>query len=142
MPASARRKVLLPQPDAPMMETNEPAGIAVSPTGPEAGYVYVTNFDDGTVSVITPATNNVAATITVGSEPAWVAVSHTGPEAGDVYVANSDGTVSVISPSSDTVIATITVGNGPVGVAISPSGAYAGDIYVTNQTDGTVSVIN
>jgi YVTN family beta-propeller protein len=54
---------------------NEPLGVAVSPTGPDAGDVYVTNQGIGTVSVINPATNTVAATIPVGSLPDGVAVS-------------------------------------------------------------------
>src|SRR5271155_5746887 len=47
----------------------EPEGVAVSPTGPEAGDIYITNFDGGagdTVSVIDPSTNEVVATIDVG----------------------------------------------------------------------------
>jgi YVTN family beta-propeller protein len=79
----------------------DPYGVAVSPTGPEAGDLYVTNtisHGNGTVSVINPATNTVTATIPVGAFPSGVAVSPTGSQAGDVYVANYDsGTVSVIS---------------------------------------------
>jgi len=49
-----------------------PQGVAVSPTGPEAGDVFVANSSGfpGTVSVINPANNNVI----VGNEPAAVAV--------------------------------------------------------------------
>ena len=72
----------------------------------------MTNGDDGTVSVISTATNNVTATVTVGSLPVAVAVTSDGAFA---YVTNADdGTVSVIntsaatSPPSPTPIATPT----------------------------------
>jgi YVTN family beta-propeller protein len=53
-----------------------PDGVAVIPTGPEAGDVFVANSNGlpGTVSVINPATNTVIATITVSNEPTGVAV--------------------------------------------------------------------
>ncbi|MDR3665131.1 MAG: hypothetical protein P4L86_32910 [Mycobacterium sp.] len=72
--------------------------MAVSPTGPQAGDIYVANTVDGTVSVINPATNTVIATVDVGTNPYGVAVSPTGSDAGDIYVTNRyDGTVSVLS---------------------------------------------
>jgi YVTN family beta-propeller protein len=77
---------------------SNPGGVAVSPTGPEAGDIYVTNIGPGTVSVINPATNTVVATLPAGTEPSLVAVSPSGPQAGDIYVTNAaDNTVSVIS---------------------------------------------
>jgi YVTN family beta-propeller protein len=77
-----------------------PVGVAVSPTGPEAGDIYVANEGSGNVSVIDPTTNTVVDTITVGTNPFALAVSPTGPEAGDIYVANQLGgqSVSVIEP--------------------------------------------
>ena len=88
--------------------------MAVSPTGPEAGYVYVVNEDGDTVSVINPASNTVIATIPVGINPIGVAVSPTGPEAGDIYVANgASDTVSVINPATNAVTSTINVGTEP-----------------------------
>ena len=82
---------------APVVTATIPVGsesdaVAVSPL---TGDVYVTNINDGTVSVIGGQTNTVIATILVGNGPVGVAVS---PLTGDVYVANvGDGTVSVIS---------------------------------------------
>ena len=74
---------------------------------------YVTNFKDGTVSVISGQTSTVTATIPVGTSPVGVAVS---PLTGDVYVTNfKDGTVSVISGQTSTVTATIPVGTSPTG---------------------------
>src|ERR1700731_621419 len=93
------------------MSITTPFGVAVSPTGPEAGDVYVVNAGSNTVSLIDPATNTVIATIPVGTSPDGVAVSPTGPEAGDVYVVNAgSNTVSVIDPATNTVIATIPFG--------------------------------
>ena len=67
--------------------------MAVSPTGPEAGDIYVTNSArrHGAVLVIDP-TNTVIDTIAVGNGPVGVAVSPTGPEAGDIYVTDATAT--------------------------------------------------
>ena len=136
---------------------NDPYAVAVSPTGPEAGDIYVTNAGDGTLSIIDPSDNTVIDTINLGNGVDYaVAVSPTGPEAGDIYVGNYDnyyGTVSVIDPSDNMVVATIPDGGGPddpsggpVGVAVSPTGPEAGDIYVANNSyylnPGSVSVID
>jgi YVTN family beta-propeller protein len=43
----------------------DPDGLAVSPTGANAGDVYVTNSGSNSVSVISPS-NTVLTTITVG----------------------------------------------------------------------------
>jgi len=51
-----------------------PQGVAVSPTGPEAGDVYVANYNSDTVSVIDPTDNTVTTTIDVGKVPYGVAV--------------------------------------------------------------------
>lgn len=69
-----------------------PFGVAVSPV---SDYVFVTNYDSNTVSVINSITHTVSATIGVGSNPWGVAVD---PGTGAVYVANMfSNTVSVIS---------------------------------------------
>jgi len=107
-----------------------PWGIAYDPSN---GYIYVTDDDSGTVSVINGTT--VIATIPVGTWPAGVAYD---PSNGYIYVANSfSDTVSVINGT--TVIATIPVGPAPMGVAYDPSNGY---IYVTDSLSDTVSVIN
>ena len=41
---------------------------------PDGKHVYVTNYVDGTVSVITTATGAVSAPITVGKGPSGVAI--------------------------------------------------------------------
>jgi YVTN family beta-propeller protein len=98
---------------------------------------YITNNDDGTVSVIGTPTNTVVGTpIGVGSAPLGVAVT---PDGSKVYVTNQDSTmVSVIATATDTVVATITVGSHPWGVAVTPDGSK---VYVANEGPNTVSII-
>jgi YVTN family beta-propeller protein len=96
----------------------------------------VTNFGDGTVSVITTASGAVSAPITVGPAPHGAAIT---PDGKRVYVVNSgDGTVSAITTATGAVSAPITVGGNPSDVRITPDGKRA---LVTNRNDGTVSVI-
>ena len=57
------------------IETPKDASISApswSPTGTQLA--YVANFDDGTVSVVSTATNAVSATIPVGNGPITVAI--------------------------------------------------------------------
>ena len=85
--------------------------------------------DSNTVSVIDTATNNVTATVTVGSSPIGVAVT---PDGTKVYVTNYDSnTVSVIDTATNNVTATVPVGTSPRGVAVSPDGTK---VYVANRT--------
>jgi YVTN family beta-propeller protein len=104
-------------------------------------YAYITNYADGTVSVIDTATNTVTATVPVGIQPYGVGINPNGTK---VYVANSgeltndgDHTVSIIDTSNNTVTATVNVGKYPKGVVVSPDGTK---VYVTDA-DG-VSVID
>ncbi|WP_424359991.1 beta-propeller fold lactonase family protein [Methanocella sp. MCL-LM] len=111
-----------------------PFTLVVSAAGP---YAYITNFGDGTVSVIDTQTNTVATTVAVGSSPIGVAVN---PAGTTVYVTNRGGnSLSVIDAATNTVTATVTVGTGPSGVAVNPAGTT---VYVTNFGDDTVSVID
>ena len=110
------------------------ADLALMPNG---AYAYVTNSGGTTVSVISTATNTVAATVPVGGYPAGVAVTPNGAYA---YVTNyGSKSVSVINTATNTVAATVTVGIIPVGVAVTPNGEYA---YVANYVSNTTSVIN
>src|SRR5579872_5773091 len=94
---------------------------------------YVSNFTDGTVSVIDTTNNMVTATITVGTNPTNLVVS---PDGTKVYVANNGSNdVSVIDTANNMVTATISVGNTPQGIAITPDGTK---VYVTNSGNGNV----
>ena len=91
----------------------------------------------GVVLVISPITNTIISSISVGSLPE---TSVYDPYNGYLYTANSlSDNVSVINTATETVIATIPVGNSPVGIAYSSTNHY---IYVANSASGTVSVIN
>jgi len=86
-----------------------PWGVAVNPAGTK---VYVTNYGDGTFSVIDTATNKVTATAKVGSYPLGVDFSPDGTKA---YVAKeTGGAVSVINTATNKVTAKVWVGKEPV----------------------------
>ena len=116
---------------------DNPRSIAVSPTQTLA---YVTNFGDGTVSVLDlsdPTTITVVATIDVGPDPVGVAFR---PDGQYAYVVNAgQNRVSVVNTDSQTVETHIRVGSTPQEIAINAAGTRA---YVTNSGDGTVSVID
>ncbi|MFA5247573.1 MAG: YncE family protein, partial [Candidatus Micrarchaeia archaeon] len=111
-----------------------PYAIAVMPNGK---YVYVTNSNSNTVSVIDPITNAVVKSISVGVSPYGVAVSPSGAYA---YVSNLQSkSVSVIDTSSNEVVSTINTVDQPYGIAFSPSGAL---VYVANNAGKVVTVID
>lgn len=118
-----------------------PSGVAVwsnkASGGSYYGAVYVTNFDDGTLSWIpVPRKRVYYHPIPVGRGPMGVAVS---PGGGEVYVANQiDGTVTMIC-TDDWDQVTAPVGAGPTGIAVHPAG---GRVYVANQFEDTVSVLD
>ncbi len=100
-------------------------------------FVYVTNYEDNTVSVISTASNEVIATFDVGERPWGIAVH---PNGSLVYVTaeNGAGAVYVIRTSDYSVIDTIEVGEDPTEIAILPDGSY---LYVIECDDGVVHVI-
>jgi YVTN family beta-propeller protein len=99
------------------------------------GYVYVTNYADDTLSVISILFNAETTRIDVGDGPLGVVASSDGVY---VYVANSLGnTVSIIKEGS--FLMDIDVGLNPTGIGVTPSGAY---VYVANNGDNTVTVIS
>ena len=66
-------------------------------------FVYVTNYDDNTTSVIDTSTNKVITTIPVGAGPEGMAIS---PDGTKIYVDNYDGnTTSVIDTATNKVTA-------------------------------------
>ena len=102
-----------------------------------APFAYITNPGSNNVSVIDTATDNVTATVDIGSSPYGVAVNPAGTK---VYITNpGSNNVSVIDTATNIVTATVNVGASPFGVAVNPEGTK---IYVANQGSGTVSVID
>jgi YVTN family beta-propeller protein len=101
---------------------NEPSAVAAG-----AGWLWVTNSADGTVTRIDPTL--VATTIPVGHSPDAVAVNAAG-----VWVANAgDDALVRINPDTGAVAATVSVGDGPAAVL-----ATATALWVANARDGTV----
>lgn len=102
-------------------------------------FVYVTNLKSNTVSVFDSSTNNLVATIPVGTNPVGITLT---PDGAFAYVANQTypGSVSVINTQSNTVTSTIPVGPFPTGMAITPNGRF---VYAVDSTSpGAVSVID
>jgi YVTN family beta-propeller protein len=98
--------------------------------------VYVTNFDDSTVSVIDAATRAVVRTVPVDDGPIGIAASADGTR---VYIACfRAGTLSVLRTGDDRVIANIQVGNSPNGVAVTPDGAY---VVVTDTAADRIVIV-
>jgi len=92
---------------------DEPQGVAVTPNGE---FVYVTNFKDDTVSVISTSDNMVVDTVIVGDGPIGVAVR---PNGELVYVVNSrEDTVSVIRTSDNVLVDIVNVGIGPLALGL------------------------
>jgi YVTN family beta-propeller protein len=105
----------------------EPIGVSSDGT-----HVWVTNYNEDTVSEIEASSGTVIRTILVGSYPD--AVSSDGTH---VWVTNyGEETVSEIEASSGTVIRTIHVGYLPD--AVSSDGTH---VWVTNPEEETVSEI-
>src|SRR5574341_2371603 len=96
-----------------------------------APFAYITNSNDGTVTVIDTATEEVTGTIVVGGVPWGVAVNRTGSR---VYVAG--GSLSVIDASTATVQAVVPV-KAAIEVEVNPQ---TETVYVRGQEG--VSVIN
>jgi YVTN family beta-propeller protein len=114
---------------------NNTQGIAIDPAIAKA---FVTNFNDGTVSVIDINTLAVVATVAVGPSPRRIiadAATHR------VYIANATtpGTVTVLNGATNAIVATIPVGNDPRGLG---SNFFIGQVYVNNNASNTVSAIN
>ena len=117
---------------------SSPVKATITVTPKNAGYAYITNNGDGTVSVINTITNLVVATIPLPQQPFGVTVSPTGSF---VYISDSpENEVSVISTATNTVVNTIpSNGSIPRGMCVSPDGR---SLYVVNEISGNVAVIN
>lgn len=107
--------------------------------------VYVANFGSNTVSVIDGASNQVVATIPVGSQPRWYLNGSFNPSAPitpdgtKLYVPNvASGDVSVISTATNSVLTTVPVNSVSSGLVITPDSSKA---YIVGAID-TVDVIS
>ena len=101
------------------------------------GEVFVTNWNAGSVNVISDSSNAIVATVSVGSWPDAIAFDS---GAGEVFVANyASGTVSVISGADNSVVGTIPVGSNPWALSYDSG---KGEIFVANANSTVVSVIS
>jgi YVTN family beta-propeller protein len=108
-----------------------PATMAITPNGKT---LYVGDWDSGTVTPISTATNTAGKPIETGANPFAVAMAVT-PNGKTVYVVNNQpyGTVTPINTATSTAGANIKVGVTPGPIAISPDGKTA---YVLNLAEG------
>lgn len=97
--------------------------------------VFVTDVDDGTVSVIDPVTRTVKHTTQVGAGAQRIVVDAPRNQA---YLVRSTGWLTVLNTETYAVTANIAVGEGPYGVAFD----WAGYVYVSNLASHTLSVVD
>jgi len=117
----------------------QPDAAALSTDGSQ---LFVSNFKDGTLSIISTATNTVTHTVTVGSRPTGVL-----EVGGSVYVANLlSGTISVVNPSTGSGTGTISLPGAGTSTGVAPSGLAASadghTLYVDDARNGKTYVID
>jgi YVTN family beta-propeller protein len=113
-----------------------PVGIAVNPT---ASWIYVTNLDSRSISVIDGISNSVAETIRFGEGgiPYGLAVN---PLTNRIYVTDiGSNSVHVIDGQTNKLISTVSVGMKPVNIAVNIRG---NTVYVSNYDSNDISVID
>lgn len=111
-----------------------PAHVVIDQQG---RFIYATNSEDDTISVIDAAQKKVVKTIKTGKYPHGLRMS---PDGREIYVANvNDGTVSVISTAEQKEVARISVGKSPVQVGFMPDGKR---VYVSLRDENSVAVVD
>ena len=106
---------------------------------PNGSRAFVTNENDGTLSVIDTASLEVTGTIPFGEgmKPMGQAMS---PDGSRLYVTTGRGKkLFVIDPSANSVLASFEVGNRPWGVGLSPDGKLA---FTANGPSNDVSIVD
>jgi YVTN family beta-propeller protein len=104
-------------------------------------YVYVTNGQSGTVTVLDAVNLRLDREIRVGVNPVAVRAS---PTRNEVYVVNAGaepglGSVSVINAENNSVVATIPVLRAPVSIEVGSSGKLA---WVANSGSNSISILD
>lgn len=128
--------------DAQTGEVISQIAVGQGPTHPIASLdgerIYVTNTDEGSVSVIDTASWQVVSTIGGLAEPHDGALS---PNGSRLYLATSaESSLTVVDTASLEIVNTMLVGTKPRGVV---AGGLDGQrVYVSNKGDGTVSFID
>jgi len=127
-----------------------PSGVVVAPDG-----VWVTNWDDNTLSRIDPATNSVVQMLSLtipgnggpeaiayGANSLWVTVT-----AWDANNNSLPGSLLRVDPVTGTQRTTIAMGRGPGGIAVTPGAVWVAlysdnrVVRVDSATDGIVATI-
>jgi len=99
--------------------------------------LYVTNEDEGELSMIDIASGKVLRKVTVGKEPEGVKVS---PDGKTVWVTSEVANlVHVIDAASGKLEKNVKVGKRPRRFALTPDGAQ---LWVTNELSASVSVLS
>jgi YVTN family beta-propeller protein len=97
--------------------------------------VYVTNYFDSIVYVLSSITHKVIATISVGGNPSYIAVDE---NQGIAYVANSGSDYVTAVNTSNYMQKAIPVGANPSYIAVDENQGIA---YVANSGSDTISII-
>jgi YVTN family beta-propeller protein len=100
--------------------------------------VFVSNYADGTLTVVHADTLAVLGTVPAGVHPRRLIVNSA---SNLVYVVNDNapGSVTVIETGTYGIVATIPVGNNP---RTLDADFGVRELYVTNHTDNTVSIVS
>ncbi|MBK6804563.1 MAG: YncE family protein [Betaproteobacteria bacterium] len=100
--------------------------------------VFVSNYADGTLTVVHADTLAVLGTVPAGAHPRRLIVNSA---SNLVYVVNDNapGSVTVVETGSYGIVATIPVGNNP---RTLDADFGVRELYVTNHTDNTVSIVS
>jgi YVTN family beta-propeller protein len=110
---------------------------------PGNGDLYVVSGNSNTLSVISGATNEGIANLTIGTTSPTGSpflIPAVDANNNDIYVPDyGSGTVSVVSGVTNTVVATIPVGSGPTSPLFDPNNGY---LYVPNLGSGTFSIVS
>lgn len=103
----------------------------------EADSAYISNQDDGTVSIVSTQKLSKISDVPAGKEPLAVAYS---PKSRAVYVASrSDGKITAISSESHKIAAEMTGKPGFNALLVSPDGRWA---FVANGPQNKVTVVD
>lgn len=109
--------------------------------------LYAVNSDDGTVSVINTQTNELKATVQVGTWPSAIALYSNGAHNRAFVTNTGSNTISIVDLNDDpananryAVIATVSTGPEPFAIATNV-GSWLGDMYAyfINSGDNTIS---
>lgn len=107
--------------------------------------VYVANEGDNTISVYSPVTQSITATITQANglnlNPVAMVASSDGNYVFVVTQGNgsSAGTLDIITTSNDAVAASVPIGVGPTAITLD---TFLNRLYVANTGDNTVTVFD